>query len=205
MPLRTIDPPIQAFEAVRAKIANLAALAGFRTPALRRARPEAMALSTPHRTALLRLDRLKGADSLRRAAEPTGWRFLLHDGDRVVAAVEAQTVATRAGPSEHRFGQVNEGPFTVATEQAIRRAEGLDQVKRGRYTPTFLLAPAIYVAAIWLEDEDGEADLVMPLAPAPPELKPMEPMPARQFLAVLRKLADRVPPEDRRAKDPAGG
>jgi hypothetical protein len=78
-------------------------------------------------------------------------------------------------------------------------------VKRGRYTPTFLLAPAVYVAALWLEDEAGEADLVLPLAPAPTELKPMEPMPARAFLAVLARLAERVPPEDRRAKDPKGG
>jgi hypothetical protein len=200
MPLRTVDPPIQAFEAVRAKLADLSSLAAFRTPGLRRADPAAIALSTPHRTALLRLDRIKGAESLRRAAEPKGWRFLLHDGERVIAAVEAQAMK-----GEHRFGQINEGPFTAATEQAIRRAESLDEVKRGRYTPTFLLAPAVYVAALWLEDEAGEADLVLPLAPAPAELKPMEPMPARAFLAVLSKLAERVPPEDRRAKDPKGG
>ncbi|WP_119421375.1 hypothetical protein [Desertibaculum subflavum] len=200
MPLRTIDPPLQAFEAVRAKLADLAAFDGFRTPSLRRADTGAIALSTPHRTALLRLDRIKGAADLRRAAEPKGWRFLLHEGDRVVAAVETQDFK-----GQHRFGQVNEGPFTAATEQAIRRAESLDQVKRGRYTPTFLLVPAIYVAALWLEDEAGEADLVIPLAPAPPELKPMEPIAARAFLAVLAKLAARVPPEDRRARDPSGG
>ena len=75
----------------------------------------------------------------------------------------------------------------------------------GRFAPTFLLAPAVYVAALWLEDQDGTADLVIPLAPAPSGLKPFEPMPARDFLAVLGKLADHVPPEDRRARDPLGG
>lgn len=216
MPLHIVDPPIQAFEAVRAKLADLATLSAFRTPELRRAEPAAIALSTPHRTALLPLDRIKGARDLRSVAERKGWRFLLHDGDRVVAAVESQEATGPArrrpakdGPARdiggHRFGQVNEGPFTTATEAAIRRAESLDQVKRGRFAPSFLLAPAVYVAALWLEDQDGEADLVIPLAPAPAELKPFEPMPVRAFLAVLARLADRVPPEDRRTKDPSGG
>ena len=218
MPLYIVDPPIQAFEVVRSKLADLASLAAFRTPGLRRADPAAIALSTPHRTALLPLDRIKGARDLRSVAERKGWRFLLHDGDRVVAAVEAQAAtppagkgrrAARSAPEReiggHRFGQVNEGPFTTATETAIRRAESLDQVKKGRFAPSFLLAPAVYVAALWLEDQDGTADLVIPLAPAPSGLQPFEPMPAREFLAVLGKLADRVPPEDRRSRDPLGG
>lgn len=201
MPLQSIDPPIAAFEAVRAKLADLATQAAFRTSALRRADPAEIALSTPHRVAHLRLDRIKGAKDLRSAAEVKGWRFLLHDGSRVVAAVDA----VDAERGQFRFGQVNEGPFTTATEAAVRRAETLDRVKRGNFALVFLLAPAVYVAALWLEDQEGDADFVIPLAPAPAEIKPMEPMPARDFLAVLAKLAKHVPLEDPRSKDPAGG
>jgi hypothetical protein len=201
MPLDAIDPPIAAYEAVRSVVTGLAAGAGFRTPALRRADPEALALSTPHRVALLPLDRIRRDASLRAAAQTTGWRFLLHDRDKVVAAADA--VAAKEGGFQ--FGQVNEGPFVAATEEAIRRAERLDAVRKRRFAPVLLTVPALYVMALWLEDRDGEEDVVLALAPAPSELEPYAPITPGAFLAVLAKLRERVPAESGRVKDPAGG
>src|SRR6476469_3956191 len=86
MPLQIIDPPMAAYEAARSTIANLASQAAFRTPALRRADPAAIALSTPHRMAILRLDRIRGANDVRSVVDIKGWRFLVHEGTRVVAA-----------------------------------------------------------------------------------------------------------------------
>jgi hypothetical protein len=201
MPLQIIDPPMAAYEAARSTIANLASQAAFRTPALRRADPAAIALSTPHRMAILRLDRIRGANDVRSVVDIKGWRFLVHEGTRVVAAVDA--VQTDKG--EYLFGQVNEGPFTVGTEDAIRRAEKLDQVHRGRFVPVFLLVPALYAAALWLEDQDGDADLVMTMPPAPKNLSAFGPMEVHPFLAVLEGLAALVPAEDKKSKDPSGG
>ena len=201
MPLQTIDPPMAAFEAVRSTMADLVAQSGFRTPALRRADPAAIALSSPHRTAILGLDRIKGAKDLRSAAKITGWRFLVHHETTVVAAVDA--VQTKK--NQYSLGHVNEGPFVAGTESAIRRAETLDQIRERSFAPIFLLVPAVYVAALWLEDQTGNADLVMVIPPSPKELTPFSPLPVTQFLESLTPLAALVPPEDRKAKRPSGG
>jgi hypothetical protein len=201
MSLQPIDPPIGAYEAVRSTIATLAAQDGFRTPALRRAEPRAIALSTPHRFGVLPLNRIRGAKDLRSVVEQKGWRFLVHDGTRVVAAADAiETEKTR-----YLLGQINEGPFVVATEEAIRRAERLDSVRRGQFAPVFLLVPAVYVAALWLEDQQRSSDLVLVLPPAPKELSAWEPMTPRPFLRVLEGLAARVPREHKTAQEPSGG
>jgi hypothetical protein len=201
MPLHTIDPPMAAYEAVQSTMADLVAQNGFRTPALRRADPAALALSSPHRTAVLGLDRIQGAKDLRSAAQITGWRFLVHHETTVVAAIDA----VQTEKNQYRLGHVNEGPFVAGTEAAIRRVETLDQIRDGRFAPIFLLVPAIYVAALWLEDQTASADLVMVIPPNPKELTPFSPLPVKQFLESLTPLAARVPPEDRKAKRPSGG
>jgi hypothetical protein len=201
MPLDTTDPPIAAYESVRSVVAGLAAGAAFRTPALRRADPESLSLSTPHRTAFLPLDRIKRGAALRAAAQMTGWRFLVHERDKVVAAADA--MLTKEGGFQ--FGQVNEGPFVAATEEAIRRAERLDLGRKGRFEPVLLSVPALYVMALWLEDRDGEADLLLALAPAPPELTPYEPIEPAAFLGVLTRLRERVPGERGKGEEPSGG
>src|SRR5262245_21355874 len=201
MPLHTIDPPIGAYETVRSTIADLATQGGFRTPVLRRAEPTSLAISTPHRVGVLGLNRLKDAKDLRSIVEHKGWRFLVHDRERVVAAVDAVEV----DKNQYRLGQVNEGPFVAGAEDAIRRAERLDEVRRGEFAPVFLLAPAVYVAALWLEDQQLKADIVIVMPPTPKEFTAWEPMAAPPFLVVLEDLAARVPPEDKRAKEPSGG
>ena len=201
MALHTADPPIPAYEAVRSLLTRLAAEAGFRTPNLRRTPAASLALSTPHRFAVLPLDRLRRGGALQSIAEVKGWRFLLHDGKRVIAAADAQLTPK----GDYQFGQINEGPFTVATEEAIRRAEADKELGKGRFEPVLLLVPALYVVALWLQDLDGKHDRVMVMPPAPGDLAPYRPLPAEEFMAVLKKLAAAVPPEAPKGKSPSGG
>lgn len=201
MPLQSIEPPIAAYEAVRSTIADLAAQGAFRTPALRRADPASIAISTPHRVAVLALNRIRGAKDLRSVVEQKGWRFLVHDGTGVIAAVDA----LQAEKNQYRLGQLNEGPFVAGTERAIRRAEQLDRVQRGQYAPVFLLVPAVYVVALWLEDQQRNSDLVMVMPPQPKEFTAYDPIPVRTFLARLEGLAALVPAEEKKGKEPSGG
>src|SRR5713101_2201374 len=102
MSLYTVDPPSSARDAVISRLGHLAESSALRTPALRRASPDALALSTPHRVAVLPLNEIKHGISLRSAAQKKGWRFLVHDGDQVVAA--AHSALSEKG--EHCFGNV---------------------------------------------------------------------------------------------------
>ncbi len=93
---------------------------------------------------------------------------------------------------QYRFGQVNEGPFAVATEDAIRRAEKLDALRKSQFIPNFLLVPAVYTAALWLEAQTPDADLLMVMPPAPKEFStPFTPMPVQPFLAILEAATGR--------------
>jgi hypothetical protein len=201
MPLDVSNPPIAAYEAVQSVVSDLASKSGFRTPALRRAEPSRLALSTPHRISLLRLDRLRQGNDLRGSTEMRGWRFLVHDGDRVIASTDA-TLNQKGG---FDFGQINEGPFNGSMEQAIRKAEQLPAIQRARFEPVVLLVPALYIVALWLQTSDEENDLILPLPPTPGEFRPLEPMTAKEFLSVARRLAERVPADSSRPDDRSGG
>jgi len=201
MPLNTIDPPIAAYEVVRSTVANLAAQAGFGTPALRRADPAALAISTPHRMAVLALNRIQEAKDLRSVVDFKGWRFLVHHQTTIVAAADAVEVGT----NEYRLGQLNEGPFVNGTETAIRRAEGHDAIVKGRFAPVFLLVPAVYVAALWLEDQQADNDLVMAMPPVANDFVAFNPMPTGAFLTGLKRLAAQVPAATEKAKNRSGG
>lgn len=199
MPLDVSNPPIAAYEAVQSVVSHLAGKSSFRTPALRRAEPKKLALSTPHQIAVLRVDRLREANAFRLALEFRGWRFLILDGDRVIASTDA--VASQRGGFE--FGQVNEGPFNGSMEQAIRKAEELPAVQKSHFEPVVVLVPALYIVALWLRSPQEENDIILPLAPAPSELQPFEPLAIKEFMAVARRLAERVPTG--RANDESGG
>jgi hypothetical protein len=191
MPLKIADVPTVAHEAVRTRLSHVAGRAAFGTPAMRRASPDALALSAPHRIAVLALDRITPDMSIRKAARKKGWRYLVHDGDQVAAA--ADTVVSEAG--EHSFGHLNEGPFVQGTEQAIRRAEALEVVRRGSFEPLLLMVPAIYVVALWLEDLAGDADWFMAIPPAPRELAPYQAVASGDLVAALNTIVARMGPD----------
>jgi hypothetical protein len=191
MSLQTADPPTAARSAVHSMLSRLLEGPAHQVSALRSASLSSVSVSTPHRVAMLRLDRIHAAMSLRSAAEMKGWRFLVHDGDRVVAAADSSL----SGKGEHRFAHISEGPFVAGTEQAIRKAESLEAVRKGRFEPVLLTVPAVHLIALWLQNLDSTADLVMPIRPAPKGLRPSRALAADAFVAVLVDLAALAPRE----------
>jgi len=185
MPLEIVNPPILAYEAVRSRLTDLAAASAFGTPSLRRSAPESLALSTPHRIAILPADAIGPRMSLRSAAIRKGWRFLVLSGTDVIAT--ADTVLTKGG--EHRFGHINEGPFVAGTEQAVRRAEADERIKKARFEILYLMVPALHVLALWLRELDGDADQLMVIPPTPPEFRPFEMLATNNFVTKLDELA----------------
>lgn len=194
MAIETMDVPGAAYDVVRGVIARLAADSAFRTPNLRRVKPDAIALSTPHRVAFLALDRIRRGHGVRAAARVRSWRFLVHGGDRPIAAAEA--VMTETG--DYRFGGLNEGPFVEGTAEAIRRAEQLDAIGRGRFEPLLLIIPALRVAALWLKERGDGADVFLAMQPSIPKLAPYEPMTQERFLGALQDVAEQVPSDSAR-------
>jgi hypothetical protein len=98
----------------------------------------------------------KNLDSARRV----GWRFLILDGKKTVAAVELTYSFGRL-----EFSQLEEGPFPEATREALRLVENTVAVANGNFEFRLLRAPGVYVVAVWLKDFRRNNDIFVPLAP----------------------------------------
>lgn len=183
MALQRPEPPAPAAEAVRSTLQAFAQQALFRTDALRRAQPERLALVEPHAVFSLGLGDLAGGAGTA-AATPTGWRYLVRDGDRVIAS--ADTIVTQeSGTPGHVFSHFNESAFVASTAAAIETAGGLTQVAQGDFELRLLSVPALHTMALWLHEPGGGSDLLLPLAPSPIDAAPGRPYSAADLLRIL--------------------
>ena len=115
MPIVTSELPRDAIETVRRTLS-----ATGRFP---RRRGAALSLSSPHPIFTVELERLATADRPLDAAELVGWRVLLEEDKRVVAAVELP------GAEPGKAGAlVNRGAFAQSTVVALNTAERDERV-----------------------------------------------------------------------------
>jgi hypothetical protein len=143
--------------------------------------PKGRRLASPHRVHNLRLTDL-GKPGTLRGAPMTAWRYLVEDDGAAVASAE---VGVDEKGNVRGFDHVNEGPFVAATAAAQKAAAELPQVRDGRMEARILRIPALYVMALWLKDLDGDADLIVPMAPSPPYLEANRPYTERDFMRAL--------------------
>ncbi|MFI9122808.1 hypothetical protein ACIGW0_26035 [Streptomyces bikiniensis] len=187
--LRPSPAPAPALRSVLAALGSPTAVREARTPALRAAQgPLSPELPLP-----VHVLGVTGAPGHPPRTRLAGWRFLIRNGDRTIAA--ADTMLTPDGWS---FSHFFEGPYVSATERALHQAEGLPVA----YRPRLLSVPELYMLTLWLhavpepdgattpEADDttvapGAADLMVPLAPAPPGIASHRPYPVADLLPVL--------------------
>ncbi len=166
MGVRFGTPPGEAERLAQVGVEQVARTARLKTAggaALTTTASEQVSLSSPHEMRHVGLDALTEQRPLD-ASETTGWRYLVEAGGAAVAGAE---VATDAYGGEAAFSQLNEGPFVQSTAEALRTLDERTETAAGNYEVRMVRVPALYVMALWLEDLDGDQDLVLPLAPAP--------------------------------------
>ena len=187
MALRVPAPPTEAADAVHTTFQAFADSGTFRLPALRNATGP-LQLTQPHQVFTLGLADLAAGRGLE-AAEPSGWRYLVQEGDNALAA--ADTVATGPG-NEYVFSAFNEGRFVTSTAQAIQAAQAIPEVSQGDFELRLLHVPGLHVMALWLHDVKGNAsDLLVPLEPSPIDTPTGQPVPAA---LLLQELASKSAP-----------
>jgi hypothetical protein len=127
------------------------------------------------------------------ATRLAGWRFLIRCGERAVAAAE-----TRLTPDGWAFSHFFEGPYVASTERALSQAETIPQPLQ----PRLLSFPGLYMLTLWLHGDctadgaDGQpdaADILIPLAPAPPGISSHLPYRVADLLPVLSLRAAPAP------------
>ncbi|MER5929216.1 hypothetical protein [Streptomyces sp. NPDC002054] len=184
MPLHIPPAPAPALRSVLAALGSPTAVHEAHTPTLRAHQgPMTAELPLPVHV----LDRVIAGGRPPRT-RLTAWRFLIRGGDRYVAAAD-----TRLTPDGWAFSHFFEGPYVAATERALRQAESLGSLGSG-YQARLLSVPELYMLTLWLHGAVGAdpaaglpaaADLLIPLAPAPPGIAAYRPHPVSELLPVL--------------------
>jgi hypothetical protein len=190
VPIHAIVPPKEAIAVVETAINQRVARSAFVTTNLRSVKANAFALSLPHRIRCLPFSRIRRGSDLRKVAAEAGWRFLIHgEGKEAIAAARV----VRSEPDKYVIGDFSEGAFVSGTEKAIRDAEGTEKVKEGQYEAIFLVAPEVYCAALWLQDLERNADLLItiPTVIVPDRARvPLRTMTPAEFLDELEMLVE---------------
>jgi hypothetical protein len=189
MPIVTSELPRDAVETVRR---TLSAIERFP-----RRRGGALSLTSPHPIFAVELERLAAADRPLDGAELVGWRALLEEDKRVVAAVELPGVEPgKAG------ALVNRGAFAQSTVAALSTAERHERVASERLELRLLRVNALYLLALWLHAAGGDEDLFVPLAPAPAPLRAETAYERKELEAELSEMARSVAQAYRDAERP---
>jgi hypothetical protein len=185
MSLSLPQPPAAALRAVLSALDSPTAVRAVRTSAMR-CRPGQLAPSHPLPVHLLDPATPTAYPALTEARR-TGWRFLIRDGDEVVAAAD-----TRETPEGHAFAYFAEGPYPLSTLRALKQARLHTATTTTPYLPRLLSVPGHYMTALWLHpllDPTGGRDLLIPLAPAPLGVTAHIPHDAEELLSLLMSIS----------------
>ena len=163
-------------------MASLARRPEYDDRALGGAERSTLGLSAPHDVYTLGLDELAEGNGLE-AAKAVGRRVLIMDAKQPVATAELSDPDGAGGVA------ANEGPFTESTASTIEKVESWPVVADGDYELRVLRLPALYLMALWLKDEAGNADLLVPLYPAPRGIEPGRGYTEEELLRDLRERA----------------
>jgi hypothetical protein len=157
VPIVTPQLPPDAIDAVRRALTA--------TERFPRRRGGQLSLGSPHPVFTVGLERVAAGDRPLDAAELVGWRVLLEEDKRVVAAVEVP------GAEPGKTGaMVNRGAFVEATVAALTAAEREKRVASERVELRMFRLNALYLLALWLRAAEAQADMFIPLGPAPQPL-----------------------------------
>lgn len=188
MPLRSAGEPVGGervlAEALR-RHSPRAAMGGRADPVTPFLKRSEATVGVPHPVYDLLLDDLTSGGTLS-TARCRAWRYLLFEGPAAVGLAE---VASDVSGNALNVSALNSGPFVSATEDGIRQAESLPEVSKGSFELRVLRVSALYVLALWLKDQRGSNDLLIPLAPAPPYLTAGHAYQPDEFLDHLRRAA----------------
>ncbi len=191
MSIKMRKDPSEASETMRANLSMMMSKQAFRTPNLLRLSrdrtgriPEVQAALPTYNLGLEELAREKDI----KQAKEVGWRYLLKENREVIASID---ILTRRN-ERPVFAQTNEGPYVRGISKALTRVAEMDEVQRTDFEARVLTVPALKIVALWLKDDTGNDDLIMPIEPTPPPLVPNKEMSVKEFLEVVGKQAEEL-------------
>jgi hypothetical protein len=183
MPLRFAAGPANGIPLVQTGLRRLAARPSYLSSIV--SDFSSLQVSHPHPVYDLRADAIARGGGLE-TASLSGLRYLVEDGSATVAAAEVSMDGTGSATV---LANLNYGPYVQATAQAVTEVATLTAVAAGSYEVRLLRFAAIYLMALWLKSDSGGADIIYPLAPAPPGLNAGQAYSPQDLVQIVRPLA----------------
>jgi len=115
-----------------------------------------------------------------------GDRYILEGAEGGASAGE---VYFDEGGQTHTFAEVNLGPFTRRTVEAVAFLSKSRKIQADDYEFSVIRIPALYVFAVWLQHKEPEKDLVVILDAKQPLTARRKLRTLEAFLSALRKEA----------------
>ncbi|HVT11851.1 MAG TPA: hypothetical protein VHE55_06265 [Fimbriimonadaceae bacterium] len=181
--IKTIEPPRSAIQAAEGKMAEL--IGGQTHGHLNEMSREDLDnthVTLPHNVYDLRLDSLIAGEATM-PTEPVALHLLVGHGDNLSSAMQLDPHATRVIGYQYSTDVVH------ATSRAIAAAEALPEAKAGEYELRMLRIPALNVSAVWLKDQKGKEDRLVPVAPTDPGFVAHQAYTVDEFLKIARQRA----------------
>jgi hypothetical protein len=183
MPLRFAADPANGTSLVQTGLRRLGARPNYLSRTV--SDFSSLQLADRHPVYDLRAEAVAGGGGLE-TATLSGVRYLVQDGSSPVAAAE---VSLDGAGSATVLANLSYGPYVEATALALAEIATLDAVAAGSYEVRLLRFAAIYLMALWLRPDSGGADIIDPLAPAPPGLNAGQVYSPADLLQIIRPLA----------------
>jgi hypothetical protein len=185
MPIIFSTPPVASVRELETNIFELARLGEQGPRSFRAAAPDDIEPTAPHKVFDISLNDLlqgHGLDNPRLVA----WRYLVTRQNDVIAAAEVDCDEPQV---KHAFGLLNEGPYVTATSKALRIGEEQKVLEGVSLEFTVIRIPALYVMAVWLRDEKGMDDVIIPMPPTHSLLEPWKHYTKSEFGDILSQAA----------------
>jgi hypothetical protein len=182
MSLSVPRPPAEGLGVIQSALTDLVGYPNTVTRVIGPCDPEHLKLAMPHQVYFTSLSDAANERVLSRAVL-TGWRYILHDGERALAAIE---IGYGAQGEELEFSHVNDGPFVQATVEGVRLAEERLRDTHTNYELRLLNLPSLYVVSLWLY---AEHSLLLPLPPTNRMLIANKFYEEDEFAQVIREAA----------------
>jgi hypothetical protein len=189
MSIKIPEPPEDSVQTLYSSLQRLPSgpVGGSTNFLLRDTRSLQSSVSYPHKVYNLGLQDLVRGNVLK-DAHLVSWRYLIRQGNRGTAAAEVNYDELKGGS---KFSEFNPGSLADATLQEIQRVEQNSELERKSYELRLLRIPALYVTALWLKDTEGSQDVLIPIPPTPPMLKPGKAYSPSEIAEALRQPAEK--------------
>src|SRR5579859_2819765 len=136
----------------------------------------------PHAVYVLGLNDVKIMGGIEASAKHVSWRYLIPQSNPPSAA-EVSFFG-----NEHRFSELNYGPYAQNTLLEIQRLERSQELADQNYDVRLLRVPGLGIATLWLRGSDGR-EMLIPIAPTSPMLNSGKTYSGKQFLEAIQEEA----------------